>query len=244
MSKPDERSAHRFVLDVLSRLNYAVASWSELTRTLSSPEVGEINSSLLETKARSCLASLNRSLPTGAVDEALSRLRDPAGSTLEAQNRSFHRMLTDGIAVEYRRADGSIGGVQARVIDFENPFNNDWLAVTNVAVTERAGNIRLDVVIYVNGVPLALIELKSLANDSASSAYLQLDRLKKESSSLLIPNAIVVVSDGLSARIGTIDSNLGEFAKWRTIAGVLPENTSGTRVERALAGCVQATAVS
>ena len=129
---------------------------------------------VLERRLRGALARLNPGLPASAFDDALRKLTHPEGSTLEARNRAFHRMLVDGVTVGYRVEDGTLRWEQARVVDFDHPTDNDWLAVNRFTVTEnlpaatgaaQAGrNIRRpDVVLFVNGLPRGVIELKTLS---------------------------------------------------------------------------------
>jgi type I restriction enzyme R subunit len=130
-------------------------------------------------------------------------------------------MLVDGVTVEYRRPDGSIAGAQARVVDFDNADNNDWLAVNQFTVVENRHTRRPDVVLFVNGLPLAVIELKNPTDEQATiwSAYQQLQTYKQEIPSLFTYNEALVISDGLEARIGTLTADRGRFMPWRTITG-------------------------
>src|SRR5581483_9061948 len=113
----------------------------------------------------------------------------------------------DGVTVEYRRLDGSIAGAQARVVDFDEPENNDWLAVNQFRVSEGHHTRRPDVVLFLNGLPLVVIELKNATDEDATiwSAYQQLQTYQAEIPSLFATNAALVVSDGLQARVGTLD---------------------------------------
>ena len=119
------------------------------------------------------------------------------------RNRTVHRMLVAGVTVEYRRKDDSIGGAQVRVIDFDTPANNDWLAVNQFTVAEGQHTRRLDVLLFVNGLPLAVIELKNAADDNATvwSAFQQLQTYQAQIPALFASNAALVISDGVQARI-------------------------------------------
>lgn len=139
-------------------------------------DYGEV---ILSDRLRQALVRLNPSLPTEALNDAFRKLTRPEGPALETRNRAVHRMLVDGVTVEYRRPDGSIAGAQARVIDFEKPDNNDWLAVNQFSVTEnlpaatgaaQAGkhSRRPDMVLFLNGLPLAVLELKNAADENAT----------------------------------------------------------------------------
>src|SRR5256885_9654774 len=143
------------------------------------------------------------------------------GAVLEARNRALHRLLVDGVTVEYRAPDGSIRGAQARVIDLDAPENNDWLAVNQFSVSENRHTRRPDVVLFVNGLPLALLELKNAADEDATiwSAFQQFQTYKAELPTLFAYNALLVVSDGVEARLGTLTAGREWFKPWRTIAG-------------------------
>ena len=176
---------------------------------------------VLAQRLRHALARLNPDLPADALDDAFRRLIRPHGSTLEARNRAFHRMIVDGVTVEYRDANGAGRGAQARVFDFDDPANNDWLAVNQFTVVENRHERRPDMVLFVNGLPLAVIELKNPADEEATiwTAWQQLQTYKAEIPSLFAFNAALVVSDGLDARIGTLTAGREWFKPWRTITG-------------------------
>ncbi|MDP2324681.1 MAG: type I restriction endonuclease, partial [Gammaproteobacteria bacterium] len=137
------------------------------------------------------------------------------------RNRAMHRMLVDGVTVEFRRKDGSIAGAQARVIDFAVPDNNDWLAVNQFTVAEGQHIRRPDVVLFVNGLPLAVIELKNPADENATvwSAFQQLQTYQAQVPAVFTSNTVLIVSDGVQARIGTLGAGREWFKPWRTIAG-------------------------
>ncbi|MCE2487327.1 MAG: type I restriction endonuclease subunit R, partial [Desulfurellaceae bacterium] len=176
---------------------------------------------VLERRLRDALVRLNPSLPTEALDDAFRRLSHPDGPTLEARNRAFHRLLVDGVTVEYRTNDGAVRGAQARVIDFDDPANNDWLAVNQFTVVENKHERRPDVVLFVNGLPLGVIELKNPADEDATiwTAWQQLQTYKAELPTLFSMNAALLVSDGVEARIGTLTAGREWFKPWRTISG-------------------------
>ena len=170
---------------------------------------------------RGVLGRLNPNLPGEALDDAFRRLTRPEGSTLEARNRAFHRMLVDGVTVEYRNAEGAVQGAQARVIDFDDPERNDWLAVNQFTVIENKHERRPDIVLFINGLPLALIELKNPADEEATvwSAWQQFQTYKNELPTLFAFNAALIVSDGVNAHIGSLTAGREWFKPWRTIGG-------------------------
>ena len=155
-------------------------------------------------------------LPAEALDDAFRKLTRPEGAELVARSRALHRLLVDGVTVEYRTAEGEIRGAQARVIDFDTPSANDWLAVNQFSVTENKQACRPDVVLFVNGLPLAVVELKNAADESATlwSAWQQLQTYKAESASLFASNALLAISDGVEVRVGTLTAGREWFKPW------------------------------
>src|SRR5690606_7352745 len=135
--------------------------------------------------------------------------------------RALHRLLVDGVTVEYRDAEGAIRGAQARVIDFDDAASNDWLAVNQFSVTENKHSRRPDVVLFVNGLPLAVLELKNAASEDATiwTAFQQLQTYKADIPSLFATNAVLVASDGVEARAGTLTAGREWFKPWRTVSG-------------------------
>ncbi|AEH45431.1 type I site-specific deoxyribonuclease, HsdR family [Thermodesulfatator indicus DSM 15286] len=193
---------------------------------------------ILPQRLKDALARLNPELPIEALDEAFRKLVNPPGATVEARNRAFHRMLVDGVTVEYRREDGSIAGAQARVIDFDDSENNDFLAVNQFTVTEGRHTRRPDIVLFVNGLPLVIIELKNPADEEATiwTAYQQLQTYKAELPTLFAFNELLVISDGLEARMGTLTAGREWFKPWRTISGERVEDEGVLQLEVLLKG--------
>jgi type I restriction enzyme, R subunit len=176
---------------------------------------------LLERRLRQALVRLNPDLPQDALDDAWRKLvRVDAPSPVE-KNHALHRMLVDGVTVEYRRKDGSIAGAQARVIDFDTPANNEWLAINQFTVSEGQHTRRPDVVLFVNGLAVAVIELKNPAGENATvwSAFQQLQTYQAQVPALFATNAVLLASDGVQARIGSLGAGKEWFKPWRTIAG-------------------------
>jgi type I restriction enzyme, R subunit len=176
---------------------------------------------VLERRLRDALATLNPQLPADAIEDAFRKLTRAGVPSPLARNRTLHRMLVDGVTVEYRRKDGSIAGAQARAIDFEEPGRNDWVAVNQLTVAEGPHTRRPDVVLFVNGLPLAVIELKNPADEGATvwSAFQQLQTYQAQIPALFATNAALVVSDGVQARIGALGAGKEWFKPWRTISG-------------------------
>ncbi|MBI3104092.1 MAG: DUF3387 domain-containing protein [Candidatus Rokubacteria bacterium] len=205
----------------LESAGWRVAYGPDIAPDMPAAERRDYGEVVLAQGLRDALARLNPALPAEALDDAFRNLIRPEGADLIQRNRSLHRLLVDGVTVEYRDADGTIRGAQARVIDFDDPASNDWLAVNQFSVTGNEHSRRPDVVLFVNGLPLAVLELKNAADEDATiwTAFQQLQTYKAEVPSLFAPNAVLVVSDGVEARVGTLSAGREWFKPWRTIAG-------------------------
>jgi type I restriction enzyme R subunit len=202
-------------------LGYAVGHGPQLAPGEPAAERDSFGEVVLVGRLREAVRRLNPAIPQEAREEALRKVLRVATTSLAQTNRAFHRMLRDGVDVEYARPDGSIKGDKARLIDFDDVRANDWFAVNQFTVIEAGHNRRPDLVVFVNGLPLALIELKNAADEDATiwSAYAQLQTYKAEVPSLMHYNAALVVSDGLQARMGSLTANQEWFKVWRTIDG-------------------------
>ncbi|MCG3133385.1 MAG: hypothetical protein HMLKMBBP_00542 [Planctomycetes bacterium] len=176
---------------------------------------------VLARRLRNALARLNPRLPTDAIEDAFRKLVRPEGPDLLQRNRFLHRLMVRGVTVEYRTLEGEVRGAQARVIDFDESTNNDWLAVNQFSVTESKHSRRPDVVLFVNGLPLAVLELKNAADEDATiwTAFQQLQTYQAEIPSFFALNALLVASDGVEARVGALGAGREWFKPWRTIAG-------------------------
>ena len=208
-------------LAYLESLGWTIAHGPDIAPGAATEERTDYGQVILEQRLRNALAWLNPSLSADALDDAFRKLTLPAGATLEARNRTFHRMLVDGVTVEYRDDNGSIRGMQAQVINFDDVGANDWLVVNQFTVTENQHNRRPDIVLFVNGLPLGVIELKNPADEDATiwTAWQQLQTYKAELPTLFAFNELLMVSDGTQARIGTLTTGQEWFKPWRTITG-------------------------
>ncbi|MFZ0818526.1 MAG: type I restriction endonuclease subunit R [Candidatus Acidiferrales bacterium] len=175
---------------------------------------------LLIGRLRETLTRINPNIPPEAVEEAVRTIVHPDSPSLIENNRRFHRFLTDGVTVEYQ-GDGRIVHDQVQLFDFDNSANNDWVAVNQFTIVENRSNRRPDIVVFLNGIPLGVIELKNLADENATirDAFNQFQTYQRDIPSLFPYNEVLVLSDGLEARIGTLTSGWERFMPWRTIEG-------------------------
>jgi type I restriction enzyme R subunit len=175
----------------------------------------------LQQRVRDGLARLNPALPADVLGDAFRKVTRPEGAELVQRNRTLHRLLVNVVTVEYRTSAGEIRGAQARVIDFDYSENNDWLAVNQFAVVENKHSRRPDIVLFINGLPLGVLELKNAADEDATiwTAFQQLQTYKAELPFLFAFNEVLVVSDGLEARVGTLTAGREWMKPWRPITG-------------------------
>ena len=220
MTGLDEAGVEAAGLGWLAELGWSVAHGAEVNPDSAPLERADYGAVVLDATLREALARLNLQLPAEALRGAVRRLTRPEGTTVEARNRVFHRMVVDGVTVEYRDG-GRVRGAQARVIDFDDPANNDWLAVNQFTVVENRIERRPDVVLFVNGLPLGVIELKNPTDADATiwTAWQQLQTYKADLPTLFSMNAALMVSDGLEARLGTLTAGREWFKPWRTVSG-------------------------
>ena len=217
----NESHVEAAALEWFGELGYAVGHGPHLAPGEPPAERDSFGDVVLVGRLRAAIARLNPSIPADAQEEAFRKVLRVGTPSLTQTNRAFHKMLRDGVDVEYPRPDGSIKGDKVRLVDFGDVEANDWLAVNQFTVIEAGHNRRPDIVVFLNGLPLSVIELKNAADEEATiwNAYEQLQTYTAEIPSLLHYNELLVVSDGSQARIGSLTANQEWFKVWRTIDG-------------------------
>ena len=215
-----ESEIEQVVLDILSELGYKVIHGPDIVPDGDRPERGEYSEAVLIDRLRSAIDKLNPDIPDEAKKDAVKKILRTESPNLVVNNQRFHRMVVDGVDIEYRR-DGRTVGDKVWLFDFDKPKNNEFLAVNQFTVIEGNHNRRPDVVLFVNGLPLGVIELKNPADENATvkSAFNQFETYKIQIPSLFNFNEFLVISDGLEAKAGTITSNWERFLPWKTIDG-------------------------
>ncbi|MCP3679044.1 MAG: type I restriction endonuclease subunit R [Gammaproteobacteria bacterium] len=178
---------------------------------------------LLIGRLRAALMRINPDVPANVIDEAIRHIKQTDSPDLLVGNRRFHRLLTDGIDVEIldNSHQGGSKYIKVWLVDLENCANNDWLALNQYTVIEGNQQRRADVVVFINGLPLAVLELKNPADENATikQAFNQLQTYKQTIPSLFVTNELLVISDGILARCGTLSSAWDRFMPWRTLDG-------------------------
>ncbi len=185
---------------------------------------GDYKEVVLVKRLRDALKKINRRFPDDAIEQAIKQALRNESQKLIANNENFHRMLVDGIDVPIQAQDGE-SYKKVWLFDFENPDNNEFLAVNQFTVIENGIERRPDVILFVNGIPLLILELKNLADEDATiwTAFDQFQTYEDQMPSLFRFNEILVISDGIEARAGTITSEKERFMQWKTINGEKPK---------------------
>ncbi|MCW6038779.1 type I restriction endonuclease subunit R [Spirulina subsalsa FACHB-351] len=218
-----EDQIETYNLELLDALGYSYKNGYLLAPDGDEPERQSYGEVLLKDRLSAAISRINPHLPADTHTQAQRELQNIASPNLINNNETFHRYLTEGITVEYTR-NGETKGEQLWLIDWENPDNNEFLAVNQFTIIEDNHNRRPDIILFINGLPLVVIELKNAADAKADlhAAYNQLHTYKREIPSLFTYNALLVISDGLSARAGSLSADYTRFSQWKR---KLPNNT-------------------
>jgi type I site-specific deoxyribonuclease, HsdR family/type I site-specific deoxyribonuclease, HsdR family len=217
MTKFVESIVEEAALEWLEELGYEIRGGAEL---LDSGERSGPSIVILQDRLTFSLRRINRNLPAAAIAEAIRKLTSIDAVLPVDRNHRFHHAIVNGVEVEYQKSDGTIGYDRVKIVS-EVIDENDWLAVNQFTVVENRHHRRPDVVIFLNGLAIALIELKNAADEDADieGAFRQIQTYKEEIPSIFDANEICVISDGHLARVGTITSDFERFMPWRTIGG-------------------------
>ena len=216
-----EAQLEQALMAQLASLGYETVSDDDIGPDGPSPARHAYDEVVLEARLHAAVARLNPRIPEEARLEAARRLTQFELPVLLEENRRLHHLLTEGVDVEYRGEDDAITGGKVQLIDFEQLSNNDWLAVRQFTVVAGQHRRRPDVVVFVNGLPLAVVELKAPGGATATltGAYNQLQTYKHQIPALFRTNALLATSDGLTARVGSLSADLERFMPWRTTDG-------------------------
>lgn len=216
-----ESELEQATLEWFEELTYEIVFAPDISPEGKYPERKDYADVILEDRLQEALKRINPTLPPDALEDAFRQILIPQSPSLIMNNKAFQKMLTDGIDVSYRQKDGSFKYEKAKVFDFNNKTNNDWLAANQFTVIEGSVEKRPDIAIFVNGIPLVVIELKSSSNEDVgiSEAYNQLQTYKMTIPSLFTYNSFLVTSDGINARAGSLTADEERFMMWRTIDG-------------------------
>ena len=225
MSELLEAGLEALVLEQLAGLGWSVAYGPDIAPGEVGAERGEYSEVVLRGRLRRALSVLNPGVPAGALDEAVRLVLRAESAVVASENWRAYTLLVFGVPVEFRAADGSLRTVRVRLIDFADPWANDLLAVNQFTVVGVKAR-RADVVLFVNGLPLVVMELKRPGDQQATlrGAFNQIQTYIAQIPDLFTWNQVVVISDGVSARAGSLTAGWEHYAPWKTVdgAGVAP----------------------
>ncbi len=216
-----EADVEEMALGWFESLGYQVAHGPDIAPDGDKPERARYDDAVLLGRLRAALGRINPQAPEAALDEAARRATTPDSPSLLENNHRFHRMLTEGVDVEVHRGGGEASTVKVWLVDFDRPDANDWLVVNQLSVVQGQHRRRADIVAFVNGLPLAVFELKNPASEAATveSAHRQLRTYMEQIPALFVQNEVLVVSDGTDARAATITAAWSHFLPWKTVDG-------------------------
>ena len=220
MTKITENAIEQFCIELLEKQGYEYIYAPDIAPDSDKPLRSSFEDVILTNRLTDAIARINPSIPHDAQQEAIKEISRIHSPELLTNNETFHRMLTEGVKVSYQK-DGNQRGDLVWLVDFANPENNDFVVANQLTVIENGVNKRPDVVLFVNGLPLVVIELKNAADENASvkSAYKQLQTYKATIPSLFTCNGLMIVSDGLEAKAGSLSAGLSRFMAWKTADG-------------------------
>ncbi|WP_062208399.1 type I restriction endonuclease subunit R [Aureimonas sp. AU12] len=223
MAYLSEAAVEQVVLDHLSGLGYAIATDAQIGPDGKAPEREAYADVVLVKRLMVAIEKLNPTIPAEARGDALRKVLATEKPSLVEENRRLHKLMVEGVDVEFYSDDGTIRGDKVCLIDFDDLAANDWLATGQFTVIEGSINRRPDIVVFINGLPLGVIELKAPGGENATlaGAHNQLQTYKSQIPSLFRTNAVLVTSDGITARVGSLTADQERFMPWRTTDGIV-----------------------
>ena len=220
MTKITENTIEAFCIELLEKQGYEYIYAPDIAPDSDKPLRSDFDDVLLSSRLSDAVDRINPSIPLEARQEAIKEISRIHSPELLSNNERFHRLLTEGVKVSYQK-EGNQRGDLVWLVDFANPENNDFVVANQLTVIENGVNKRPDVVLFVNGLPLVVIELKNAADENATikSAFKQLQTYKQAIPSLFTYNGLMIISDGLEAKAGALSAGLSRFMSWKTADG-------------------------
>ncbi|MDA2175226.1 type I restriction endonuclease subunit R [Bacillus cereus] len=227
------------VIEILQEMDYDYVFGPEIGHDGERPERKDYREVILEERLRDALFNLNRNLPEDALEDAYRKIITFNSPSLTENNRYFHTLLVEGVDVSFRK-NGEVKTEKAIIVDFEKPHQNDFVAINQFTVIEHEER-RPDVIIFVNGIPLVVVELKSASDENVGieNAYNQIQTYKHDIPSLFHYNTFCIISDGINAKAGTITSNEERYMNWRSIDGINIESLDVPQYEVVIRGMLE-----
>ena len=236
-SRITESSIEAFAIELLKNQGYGYCAGPDIAPDGERAERKSFEDVLLLDRLTRAVRTINADVPVDAQDDAIKQIQRFRSQELIVNNEAFHRMLTEGIRVQCRRG-GVERGDLVWLIDYKNPENNEFLVVNQYTVIEGNNNKRPDIVLFVNGIPLVVMELKNPADEQATvrSAFNQIQTYKQTIPGIFTYNGFIVISDGLEAKAGSISSGYSHFMAWKSIDGTKDESRLVSQLETLIRG--------
>lgn len=242
MNKLTENAIEAFAIKLFERLGYDTIYAPDIAPDGDRPERSRYDEVILSERLSAAVRRINPTVPHSALQEAVKVIERIHSPELLVNNEAFHRMLTEGVKVNYQK-DNQDRGDSVFLIDFNHPENNEFVVTNQFTVIENNQNKRPDIILFVNGLPLVVIELKNAADENATikSAYQQLETYKQTIPSLFNYNAILIVSDGLEAKAGSLSAGLSRFMAWKSADGKAEASPLVSQLETLINGLLNKT---
>ncbi|WP_221403265.1 type I restriction endonuclease, partial [Weeksella sp. HMSC059D05] len=237
-----ENEIEQLSIDLLKQQGFTYLNGTDIAPDSSTSERQTFEEVILKQRLENAVRRINPTIPPDAQQDAVKQILRIASPDVLSNNETFHRLLTEGIPVT-KRVSGQERGDRVFLIDFENPLHNEFLAVNQFTIVENGVNKRPDLIVFVNGLPLVVIELKNATDDKTTiqSAFRQIETYKAMIPSLFTFNAFSVISDGLEAKAGTISAGLSRFMAWKTTDGISEASKQISQLETLIKGMLQPT---
>ena len=225
MTKITESELEEHALDLLQEIGYKIINGYDISPEGKNSERKNYQEVVLVERLKKAIDKLNPEIPESAKEEVIKKVLRVSVQNQIGDNQQFHKLLTEGVPVEFRKKDRLVGD-SVKIIDFENPEKNELLAINQFTIIEDKYNRRPDILLFVNGLPLVIFELKNIAEEKATinDAFQQLQNYKTQISSLFRFNEILIISDGMQTEAGTLSSDRDRFMPWKSINGKVQEN--------------------
>jgi len=221
VTKLNESTVEDAALAYFAELGYQTAWGPNLAPGERGEERDSFDRVYLHARLRTAVRRINPGLDGALIDEAIKRLERAESQNPVAENFRLHKLITEGVPVEHRGSDRTVRTARIWLVDYEDATNNDWVAINQFTIIENGKNRRPDVIVFVNGIPLGLLELKNPSDEHATlkGAWNQLQTYRHDIPSLFVPNAVAVISDGTSAAMSSFTGGFEHFAPWKTVDG-------------------------
>ena len=233
-----ESEVEKWAVELLQEQGYAYLSSEEQQQR----ERGGFSEVVFRERLKDAVIRLNPDIPEDEQEYALREVLGLSSQSMIENNATFHEYLIEGVPVEYQKEGNTVGG-KVMLVDFENPMNNDLVVCNQYTVVDNSSNIKIrpDIVLLINGLPLVVIELKNPADEKATieTAYTQLNNYKKAAPSLFYYNGVLVASDGLDARAGSLTAGMDRFMAWKTVDGIREDKSTTPQIETLIKGMLR-----